>query len=978
MAISNDIKKNAFDNLEELQKSLEEKTQNGIISNKQLEHLKVKMQEVRQEISRSGATTDTLNGKINELNKSLEKTEKSLAAGFKSLENAANAANTISNKFENLVGMVSSFRGVSNELLGAWEKVDDASSKFTKEIGGSAYAMRELRKSTIDFAEVNKIGIRFNKSMEELIKLQSEYSKEVGRSVSLTNAQKETMAAMGALLGDQQATKLAASFEKFGLNFEEAGKRTAKMFQEASKHGVNASVMTQNVANNIGLASKYSFTNGIKGLTEMALKATSLRLDMQQAANMAEKVNNVEGAATASASLSVLGGSIAAGANPLSMMYEGLNDLEGLQDRIVNMFGNLGKMNYQTGEVEIGAFDKQRMRAAAQAAGLDYGNLLDMTQTKAKKNAIQKMTGGRWSGDEAFEDMITNAATIKDGRAFVNINGKDIDVADINKEDEGALRKATQGVPDDVKDIAQNVRSLADMKEGFQKQLDVTKARHTEFLGFGDMAKKGLDFLGRSTNALEAIRIAVLGGVMFAGLGGSIRNLNSFLSGKGKTANLGRMSTSARNNPPVAPGGVPMGGPVVGSKGGGTPGKIGSGGNNIVGKNPPVSGSGSGVNQQPAPQQQQQTKINPRSFRYQGNGIASNGFGQSVPVNTPFTRNGRTYMFKIDKNTGHMQTFNTTGGKNVAIKNSQGVALWNNPGRGARFKNFMKGGVSAGTIAGGMAASMASGAVDSWHQSMLSDGTMKKSNVAGNAAMGAASYGLQGAAMGSIFGVPGMLIGGAIGAIYGGFSAANDAKKQGILEKLSKRGYYLNGDYSLGELETIQKGRGAILGNLELFKKMQANGDELPEDKFASGGVVVGRGHGTSDKVHALLSNGEYVVKKSAVDRLGKGVLDKVNSGNVTPVKVPNGGSINSMKVRPNMEMSGTMKHSHSGEIKHSAIQIQFPNGMSKQVTDEVTQNLLQNPQFMNEIGKKSQIFSNKVLNRGRNNEEMRQTYGFS
>ena len=124
MAISNNIKKNAFDNLDELQKSLEEKTQNGIISNKQLERLKVKMQEVRQEISRSGATTDTLNGKINELNKSLEKTEKSLAAGFESLENAANAANTISNKFDNLVDMVSSFRGVSNELLGAWEKVD--------------------------------------------------------------------------------------------------------------------------------------------------------------------------------------------------------------------------------------------------------------------------------------------------------------------------------------------------------------------------------------------------------------------------------------------------------------------------------------------------------------------------------------------------------------------------------------------------------------------------------------------------------------------------------------------------------------------------------------------------------------------------------------------------------------------------------------------------------------------------------------
>lgn len=57
-------------------------------------------------------------------------------------------------------------------------------------------------------------------------------------------------------------------------------------------------------------------------------------------------------------------------------------------------------------------------------------------------------------------------------------------------------------------------------------------------------------------------------------------------------------------------------------------------------------------------------------------------------------------------------------------------------------------------------------------------------------------------------------------------------KKNKIITKLEKRGYHLKGNYDLYELETIQKGRGAILGDLSLFKKMQANEDELPEDKF--------------------------------------------------------------------------------------------------------------------------------------------------
>ena len=74
----------------------------------------------------------------------------------------------------------------------------------------------------------------------------------------------------------------------------------------------------------------------------MARKATEINLNMSQAAAFADKVSTVEGTITTGAQLQVLGGPFAQMADPIGMLYESLNDMEGLQDRMVQMFGNLG------------------------------------------------------------------------------------------------------------------------------------------------------------------------------------------------------------------------------------------------------------------------------------------------------------------------------------------------------------------------------------------------------------------------------------------------------------------------------------------------------------------------------------------------------------------------------------------------------------------------------------------------------------
>ncbi|KEJ91137.1 tape measure protein [Synergistes jonesii] len=68
--------------------------------------------------------------------------------------------------------------------------------------------------------------------------------------------------------------------------------------------------------------------------------------------------------------------------------------------------------------------------------------------------------------------------------------------------------------------------------------------------------------------------------------------------------------------------------------------------------------------------------------------------------------------------------------------------------------------------------------------------------------------------------------------------------------------------------QTLAKGGGGAIGNS--VKGAAA---------FASGGCVSGPGSGTSDSIPAMLSNGEYVVRASAVERLGVPFLDRLNYG---------------------------------------------------------------------------------------------------
>ena len=257
-----------------------------------------------------------------------------------------------------------------NDIAETWGVTNQAAHDYGKTVGLTANKIEKLHAATIGWMSDNNISKQFNIGADEMFKIMGSYNKELKRAVALTNETKLNLVSMRNVMGDEQAIKFTANLDKFGLDVDASKELVQSIVGDARRSGIVLSNLTQNVADNLYLAQQYTFEDGIEGLVRMAEKAAAVKWNMQQTAAFAEKVNNVEGAIKTGAQLSVLGGPFAQFSNPMGMLYESLNDMEGLQDRVFAMFGRLGQWNKEKGMLDISTFDKQRIRAASSAMGL--------------------------------------------------------------------------------------------------------------------------------------------------------------------------------------------------------------------------------------------------------------------------------------------------------------------------------------------------------------------------------------------------------------------------------------------------------------------------------------------------------------------------------------------------------------------------------------------------------------------------------
>lgn len=419
------------------------------------------------------------------------------------------------------------FNVVSKEVLN-WAKYDDAVSKVGRTFYNNNEQNIAYRKQMFDTASI--LARKYGVTYEELTKYQQGYALETGRAIQLNEKNYDSIAALGKQVGNENAIEYLTEIDKLGVSVEDAVTQMSSLMNISKRTGVTAAKASQNFNKNLKLAQSYTFRNGIDGVEKMTALSTKLRLNMDSITQIADKISTPEGAIESAAKLQVLGGSFANLANPIALLNEGLNDMEGLTERIVKMFSGKGVFNTKTGQVDIGSMDKTFIKRAAEALGTDANEMLNIVYQKVRENAVKKQISVGAGFDDDTKDLIASLAQFDKSSGKFKVTYTDKSGVQVTKAVDQLNATTDKIVPpksqeEDIRTIAANTNSMKEALSGIAEQWNIQRSKGAEWLGaeglkqnikpegsFGgaiDWLSKGAEAItvgaGLSTGALSAI-----------------------------------------------------------------------------------------------------------------------------------------------------------------------------------------------------------------------------------------------------------------------------------------------------------------------------------------------------------------------------------------------------------------------------------------------------------------------------------------
>ena len=302
-----------------------------------------------------------------------------------------------------------------SKLWNDFDKVDHAVRDISVNMGLTSSQMATFSKNTAYAAvETAKLGI----GVEEVIKLQQSMGEGLGKNLILTRDQIKGVAEMakGTNLGVEGVSAMAEGFSSFGVNLDTMRDRVEGVFQSTQKLGLNSGKVIKAISDNLKTAQKYNFKDGSKSLDEMAKRAVSVKMDLSSVFGLGEKLFELEGAVNLSAELQVLGGSFAALADPMQLIYQARNDMDGLQKSLIEATKGVAMFDKATGEFKIPAAELHRLRKVAEATGLSIDEMTQSALELAKQDKAMSQLANAFKYSPEQRQAIANLAQVgKDG-----------------------------------------------------------------------------------------------------------------------------------------------------------------------------------------------------------------------------------------------------------------------------------------------------------------------------------------------------------------------------------------------------------------------------------------------------------------------------------------------------------------------------------------------------------------------------------
>ena len=443
-----------------------------------------------------------------------------------------------------------------------WRKQDEQVTKMVATFGLTTEEFKKYRDAS--YKAGVELAYQYGKTQEDMVKLQQGYAEATGKNIVLTKDNYEAQFQLQQLMGEENSLAFTSGIEQFGVGINDARDRLYEIYKLNKTTGVSWSKTSKDLNNNLKLAQKYNFKGGLDNMMKMTVWANKMKINMQTIGSLADKISNPEGAIETAAKLQVLGGAFATMANPLQMLYESLDDVGGLAQRVEKMFDGIGRFDKDLGEVRIAGPDRLRIKAAAEAMGMSYEEAMNVVNNKARRTAVEQevkfnpeitednkdflATLGQWNNKKKQFEVRTYD---EQNKQFVNRN--------INELSNEEIEKLRQEPDDDIRKIVENTFSINQKFDQMILGINSQKAAYQD--GMREQVVKSIedakdvlgkmDFLGGLLTNIQIGVAAIVAAQALNGVGGIFKGMKgaraAIKKGSALPKNAGMMETGMYN-----------------------------------------------------------------------------------------------------------------------------------------------------------------------------------------------------------------------------------------------------------------------------------------------------------------------------------------------------------------------------------------------------------------------------------------------
>jgi hypothetical protein len=365
---------------------------------------------------------------------------------------------------ENMLGMskerkISPFIGPLGSVTywdGIYKSVKDINQQFG--IGGNL--SKAIEDNVIEgLKNVTDIGV----TVDDIMKSYESFADAYGKTLSLSSSNFSKLGEINKLYGESYSEIFEMQMQ-IGRGVDDSFDHISDIQKDSAKIGVISKKTMDNLKDNIGIFNRYTFSNGIRGMTKMAKIATQYRISMQSATNSVDIFRDLDTNFEAVAKLQMLGGKIGQQFGDVFQLgYEARNSPEKIQERIVEITRGMANLNKVTGELEINPYNLDILRTAGEALNVPLDEFTQSARILAKENFIEDLFSVNIKQKKDFSDinkMVANMAIYKNGKWGININDEFKTIQEVDFNDIGKIESINKTSGDITKDLIQSNRSL--------------------------------------------------------------------------------------------------------------------------------------------------------------------------------------------------------------------------------------------------------------------------------------------------------------------------------------------------------------------------------------------------------------------------------------------------------------------------------------------------------------------------------------